>query len=159
MDGFLFIIVVLMYLIGMAGCFIPGVFGPPLVALGSIFLVFGVGNGTDTVGWVLIISLAVISILDFVLPSIGVKKWGGTKMGMVGAFIGMFVGFFMPIPLGSILGCFLGAVLFEKIEGMDWDKSFKAGAGAMLMLAVSTFLKIIICAGSIIYFLTTVFNN
>ena len=153
------IIVIILYLIGIAGCFIPGVMGPPLVGIGSIIFAFGVGGGTDTIGWTLIILLFVITILDLVLPSIGVKKMGGTNMGMVGAFIGLIVGIFIPIPLGSVLGCFLGAVLFEKIEGLNWNKSFKAGLGSVIMLAISTFLKFTICSVSIVYFLTTGFNN
>ena len=154
MDGFIYILSIILFLLGLAGCIIPGLLGPPLVCVGGILIACLVGDGLTLTGTLIIGALIAITILDFILPSLGVKKLGGTNMGMTGAFIGMFVGLFIPIPLGSILGCFLGAVLFEKIEGLDWDKSFKAGVGAVMMMFVSTFVKIIACMGGIIYFLT-----
>ena len=62
-------------------------------------------------------SIAVgIFILDYFIPLIGAKKFGGTKSGIIGATVGLIVGLLFLGPLGIFLGTFLGAFLGELIH-------------------------------------------
>ena len=50
-----------------------------------------------------------VFILDYFIPIIGAKKFGGTKTGIIGATLGLLVGLIFLGPLGFFLGTFSGA--------------------------------------------------
>lgn len=136
-------------ILAIAGSILPMLPGPPLAYAALLLLHF-----TDTAtlsGTSLIIgavAVIIITILDFVIPAIGTKKFGGTKYGSRGCMIGTVVGIFAS-PIGIILFPFLGAVAGELIGGAGMEKAMKAGFGAFLGFITGTFLKIILC----LYFL------
>ena len=55
-----------------------------------------------------------VSILDYIVPVWGTKKFGGSKYGTRGATVGLIIGLFLG-PLGIIIGPFIGAVVGELI--------------------------------------------
>jgi uncharacterized protein YqgC (DUF456 family) len=57
-----------------------------------------------------------ISILDYLIPILGVKKLGGTKGGQIGASLGVIIGLFFLGPLGLIAGPFIGSLTGEFIS-------------------------------------------
>lgn len=149
MDIVLIIFAFLCILVGFAGSILPALPGPPLSYVGMLLLHF-----TDTVQfstkqlvvWAVIV--VVVQILDFVIPSIGTKKFGGSSYGVWGCNIGVIVGLFAS-PIGIILGPFLGAVIGEYIKTKDLNISLKAGFGAFLGFISGTLIKI----GIVIYFM------
>ena len=93
MDVFLLIIAFLCMLIGIIGCIIPGLPGTPIAYAG-----LWIAQTTDRVdfSWQMLliwgIVTIVVSVLDYVVPAWGTKRYGGTKWGVWGSTIGVFVG-------------------------------------------------------------------
>ena len=87
-------------------------------------------------------SLAVlVTVLDYIVPVWGTRKFGGSKYGTKGATIGLIIGFFLG-PLGIILGPLIGAFVGEMIFKDDLNYAFKAGFGSLLGFLTSIGLKL-----------------
>ncbi len=146
MDIFLLILGFLLTLLGIAGSFLPVLPGPITgwVGLLLLHLTKAVPMDYTFLGITLAVSV-IIWILDYIIPSLGTKKYGGTKYGAVGTTLGMIVGFLIPIPLGFIIGAFAGAFLGELIHDKnDYQKAWKGAVGSFLGFLASTTLKFII---------------
>jgi len=75
----------------------------------------------------------VVSILDYVVPIWGTKRFGGSKYGTRGATIGLIIGIFLG-PAGIIIGPFAGAFVGELLFKDDMKYALKAGFGSLLGL-------------------------
>lgn len=104
--------------------------------------------------------MILISTLDFLLPGIATKKYGGSKYGIWGTNIGLIVGIFAPIPLGFIIGPFVGALIGEMVfNKADHETSLRAATGSFIGFLASTFMKFVI---AIVFFglaIYIVWNN
>ena len=68
-----------------------------------------------------------ITILDYVIPAQGTKRFGGSKYGVWGTNIGLVIGIISPIPFGFVLGPFVGAFIGELIyNSKDSKRALKA---------------------------------
>lgn len=143
MDILLIIIGSLFILIGILGCFLPVLPGPPLSWIGILFLYFTEGSGISSTflfTWLAI--AAFVTALDYIIPIWGTKKLGGSKMGVRGSMIGLLIGLFFP-PIGIIVGPFLGALVAELIhDAYDTRKAFKSAFGSFLGFILGTGLKL-----------------
>jgi len=83
-----------------------------------------------------------VTVLDYIVPVWGTKKFGGTKAGMWGATIGMIIGMIFLGPLGLILGPLAGAIIGEVINGANNKDAFKAGIGAFIGFLLGVGLKL-----------------
>jgi uncharacterized protein YqgC (DUF456 family) len=150
MDTFLIIIASLFMVLGLVGSFLPILPGPLTSWLGLLIIHF-----TDSIpfNWTFLIITflfaIVIWVLDYFIPAIGAKKFGGTKYGMIGATIGLFIGLFSPIPEGIIIGPFLGALIGELLHDTNFNKALKAAFGSFIGFLTSALLKFTV---AIIYF-------
>lgn len=100
----------------------------------------------------LIITFAIaifIWLLDYIIPAIGTKRFGGTKYGMIGTTIGLIVGLIAPIPGGIIIGPFVGALIGELINKSDSKTATRAAFGSFIGFLTSTFIKFVV---AVIYF-------
>ncbi|MBC7642353.1 MAG: DUF456 domain-containing protein [Flavobacterium sp.] len=104
-------------IIGIAVSFMPGLPGLPINWIGLLLLYLN--KTVEKNYWILGITLLItisISILDYLIPAKGTKKFGGSKFGVCGTNLAMILGFFViPIPLGFVIGGFLGAFLGKII--------------------------------------------
>lgn len=129
---------------GIIGSILPALPGLPLSWLGLLCLFFIPEIQINY--WLLGITLLftiVISILDYIIPAQGTKKFGGTKYGIWGTNIGLVIGFFIPIPFGFIIGAFLGAFIGELIyNSKDQKRAFNAAIGSFLGFIAGTFMKV-----------------
>ena len=134
---------IILLLIGIAGCFIPAVPGPP-VAYFSLLILQLRNDPPFTLAFLLIMALIVttVAVIDHFIPIIGARKWGGTKAGMLGAFIGIVLGFFIWPPFGFVILPFLGALLGELVGGNSSKKALKAAMGTIIGLILGTILKL-----------------
>ena len=145
MDIFLLIIAFLFLVIGIIGCIVPGLPGTPIAYAG-----LWIAQVTDRVdfSWQMLlvwgIVTIVISILDYVVPAWGTKRFGGTKWGVWGSTIGVFVGLFFGA-VGVILGPLVGAIIGELIAGKELPAALKAGWGSFIGILFGTILKLIAC--------------
>jgi uncharacterized protein YqgC (DUF456 family) len=146
-------IAVLFALLGL-GCLLLVVFGLPgtwvLLAIAVGFeLADGLwlrGGATTTFGWRLLGGCAALGLvgegIEAVAGAAGTKLGGGTRRGMVGAFVGGIAGAILltplfPVPvvgtlLGAMLGAFLGAFVGEATgpEARTREHNLRAALGA-----------------------------
>jgi len=143
MEIIIAIIGAVLVILGIAGCILPVLPGPHLAWAGLLLLqLTGVASpGWNTVIVTFLIATAV-QVLDYVVPAMGTKKFGGSKYGIAGATIGLFVGIFTPIPFGVILGPFLGALIGELMHQKQSDKALKAAMGSLVGFVFSVGLKL-----------------
>jgi len=150
MDIILIIIAALFMILGIMGSFLPVLPGPITSWLGLLIAHF-----TDAVPMnksFLIITLVIaiaIWVLDYIIPAMGTKRFGGTRYGMIGTTVGLIVGLFAPIPGGIIVGPFVGALIGELINKNDTKTATKAAFGSFIGFLTSTFIKFVV---AIIYF-------
>ncbi|RKR14210.1 hypothetical protein CLV91_0285 [Maribacter vaceletii] len=145
MDIFLVIIGLVLMFVGIIGSFLPILPGPPIGWLGILMLYLT--NVIPKDYWLLGTTLAVALVvwaLDYIIPAIGTKKFGGTKAGMIGTTIGLIVGLIAPIPGGIIVGPFVGALIGELVNNADQKTALKAAFGSFLGFLTGTFLKFVV---------------
>ncbi|SHF88712.1 hypothetical protein SAMN05444396_102257 [Flavobacterium segetis] len=147
MDIFLLLLSFLCIIIGLIGSFLPVLPGPSISWLGILLLYFTTAVPANY--WILGIALIitiVISVLDFVIPSQGTKKFGGSSYGVWGTNIGLVLGIIAPIPFGFLIGPFLGALIGELIyDSKNHKRALKAATGSFIGFLASSFMKFIIC--------------
>lgn len=132
-------------IVGLAGCFLPVIPGPPLSYVGLLVLQLKEQppfSAKFLIVWAIVI--VTVTALDYVVPAYGTKKFGGTKYGIWGCTIGLILGFWLGA-MGIILGPFLGALIGELIGGKNSNQAFKAAFGSFVGFLVGTLLKLIVC--------------
>lgn len=150
MDILLTILGFLFMFIGLIGSIIPVLPGPPLSWVGLLLLHLTnvVPDDWTFLSITLGIALLVFA-LDYIIPAMGAKKFGGSKAGMIGTSIGLVVGIIVPIPGGIIIGPFVGALIGELSNKADSATAVKAAFGSFIGFITGTFLKFIV---AIVYF-------
>lgn len=160
MDTFLIITGFLLTVAGLVGSILPILPGPPTGWAGLLLLYLTSIVPMDW--WVLGITLGVaiiISILDYIIPAMGTKKYGGSKYGMWGTTIGLIVGLLSPIPLGFLIGAFVGAFVGELIyNSKDTGRATKAAFGSFFGFLTSTFIKLLVSLVFIVLFVVKFWN-
>ncbi|EDP71229.1 hypothetical protein FBALC1_02057 [Flavobacteriales bacterium ALC-1] len=145
MEIFLVLVALLLMILGIIGSFLPVLPGPLTSWAGLLVLHFT--DGVELSKTFLIATLVVailIYVLDYIIPAIGTKRFGGSKAGMVGTTLGLVIGLLSPIPFGIIIGPFVGALVGEMMHRNDMEKALKAAFGSFLGFIASTFLKFIV---------------
>ena len=148
MDIVLIILGLVCLLVGLGGCILPALPGPPLSYVGLLLLHF-TGDVEFSAAKLLVwLGLVVVAqVADYFIPMLGSKYSGGSKWGSWGAFWGGIVGIFF-LPWGLVLGPFLGAVAGELLGDKDLNRALKSGIGLF-----GTVLKVSLC----IYFFVEFF--
>jgi uncharacterized protein len=156
MDTLWIILGSLLMLAGIAGCILPFLPGPPLAFLALLIqqLRETVPFTTQFLVWWGIIA-AVVTLLDYVIPVYGTKKFGGTRYGVWGSTIGLVLGLFFP-PLGLIIGPFVGAFIGEMISSQNSQVALKAAFGSFIGFLLGTLLKLVVCLVMTWYLLMSV---
>ncbi len=163
MDWIFISIGILLLLVGLLGCVLPVIPGPPISFIGFLMLVFTsfYENG-DYIPYIISAFLAtVVTILDYVVPAWGTKKFGGSKKGINGSIIGLIGGIFILSPLltfilsllgpatilgpliGIIAGPFIGAYIGEKTDNKENKDALRAAFGSFLGFVAGTIMKIV----------------
>jgi uncharacterized protein YqgC (DUF456 family) len=157
-DYVLLILGVISIILGIIGCLVPVLPGPPLSFLGLLFLHFSRFAHFTTTALIVFASIAaLVSVLDYILPVWGTKKFGGSKYGTRGATVGLVLGlFFGPagILIGPLLGAFVGEMLFKD----DIGYAFKAGFGSLIGFLTGIGLKLAISLVITYYFVKALIN-
>ncbi len=146
MDIILIILGIVCLLLGMVGCFLPVLPGPPLSYLGLLLLHWTEQihfSTTSLLIWLLLV--IVVQILDYISPVLGTKYVGGSKWGNRGCIIGTVAGLFVFPPWGILIGPFVGAVIGELISGKQSVDAVQAGLGAFLGFLFSVVAKESLC--------------
>lgn len=146
MDVLFVLLGLLCMFIGILGSFMPILPGAPIswVGLLLLHLTDAIPMDLTYLGVTLGIALLVF-ILDYIIPAIGTKKFGGSKYGVIGTTIGLFVGIIAPIPFGIIIGPFVGAYVGEMLYQNDSKIATKAAFGSLVGFLTSSFMKFVVC--------------
>ena len=160
MDIFLIILAAFFMLLGIVGSFLPVLPGPITSWFGLLIL-----HLTDAVqmNWTFLIITLIIALviwlLDYIIPAIGTKKFGGSKSGMIGTSIGLIVGLIFLGPFGIIIGPFVGAFIGELLNKSNSKTALKAAFGSFLGFLTSAFIKFIVAVIYLGLFIVKVWDN
>ncbi len=155
MNTVLIVFAIVCALVGIVGAIVPGLPGPPISWLGVLLLSFTPYSDDLTHSFLIITGVlaAVITVLDYVVPAWGTKKFGGSKAGVWGSTIGLVVSIFVlpvlgitigPFGLvGILLGPFLGAYIGEKIHKTPNRQAWRAAFGSFIGFLVGTLMKLV----------------
>lgn len=146
-------------LLGLAGCIIPVIPGPPLSFLALILLSFAKNWEPFSSTFLIIMAslTIVVTILDYVVPAGWAKKYGASKSGVWGSMLGMPVGFFFFPPWGILIGGMVGALVGELIAGKEGSKALRAGWGIFVGYVLSTGLKLMFSGVLLFFYLKEMF--
>ena len=147
MDIALLILGFILTLVGIMGSFLPVIPGPPLSWVGLLLLYLTEAVPEDW--YVLGISLGVavfVLILDYVIPALGTKKFGGSKAGMIGTLLGLMVAIAFPVLgiFGIIVWPFFGALIGELLNNADRKTAFRAAMGSLIGFLTGTMMKFVV---------------
>ena len=140
METVIIILAILAGIIGIAGSILPGLPGTPVSWIGLLLLyIWGPEEMALKTLIIWGIVVAIVSVIDYIVPMWFTKVTGGSKYAERGAIAGLILGIIFT-PIGMILGSFLGAFLSE----MYWGKK---SAGDALKAAIGSFLGFITGTG------------
>lgn len=162
MEIFLLVLAALLIVTGIVGSVLPVLPGPPLAYAGVLVAHF---SGPDhRIWWPILVVLGIITlvilVLDYVMPSMGTKYFGGTKYGSWGSTIGLLVGVFTVWlgPWGIIIGPFLGAFIGELIYGQRTEDALRAATGSFLGFLGGAFMKVMLCLILLLVYFSSLFG-
>ncbi|MDR0323066.1 MAG: DUF456 domain-containing protein [Treponema sp.] len=153
MELILLILAFIVLIAGIIGAFVPVLPGPPLSFIGLMLMKWsGFGNFSPFFLWMWFGITAVVTVMDYFLPSLMAKQFGGSRAAAIGSFLGLLVGIFVFPPWGMIAGPFLGAWAGELIHSRaDGAKAVKVAFGAFLAFIVGTGAKLIVSSLMLFY--------
>lgn len=151
----LIILGALLLLTGLVGCVLPVLPGPPISFAGIVLLWWARDWHAESFGWPAMIVLGllalVVTILDFVVPAWGAKRYGASRIGVWLSVLGMLIGMVFFPPFGMLVGAFAGALGGELLVGKREGEAARAAwgvfvgtmAGIGLKLAVSMAITVV----------------
>ena len=145
MDIVLLVLAGIFLIVGIIGCIVPGLPGVPVAYVG-----LWIAQASERVdfSWQMLliwgIVTVVVSVLDYIVPAWGTKRFGGTKYGVWGSTIGVFAGLFFGA-IGVIVGPLVGAIIGELLGGKEVAQALRAGWGSFIGLLFGTVLKLVCC--------------
>ena len=140
METVIIILAILAGVIGIAGSILPGLPGTPVSWVGLLLLyIWGPEEMALKTLIIWGVVVAIVSVVDYIVPMYFTKITGGSKYAERGAIVGLSAGIILT-PIGMILGSFLGAFLFELYYT-------RQGAGQALKAAIGSFLGFITGTG------------
>jgi uncharacterized protein YqgC (DUF456 family) len=150
----LIILGAILQLVGIAGCVLPWLAGPPFNFAGLILL--SIAKGWEPFSPVFLIVMGVLTVmtmvLDYAMPLAGTRRFGASKRGFWGAFIGMAAGALVFPPFGLIVGAFLGAVAGELSAGKERSAALRAGWGVFAGMMAAMAVKLVVSGVMTFYF-------
>jgi uncharacterized protein YqgC (DUF456 family) len=158
MEIVLVVLAFLFLLAGLLGSVVPALPGPPLSYAGLLLLQWS-GYGGFSIAFLLVwaaITIAV-TIMDNFLPALMTKRFGGSRLAVIGSVLGLIAGMIFFAPAGLIAGPFLGALAGElinnrirrnKVNNADPDTAAVAHNNNALKVAFGAFLAFILGTGA-----------
>ena len=126
------------------GCVVPVLPGPILAFLGILcYLPTPHAPSTATLATFALLT-ALATLLDYVVPAIGAKKFSCSRWGVFGCAAGTVAGLFF-LPIGLVAGPFLGALAGELIAGKRVGSSLFGAFGALVGFLTGVLLKVACC--------------
>lgn len=149
---------VLLLLAAIIGCFLPIVPGPPL-GFGALLVLqlkeVAPFETSFLIVWAIVTTL--VFFLDYFIPPLATKKFGGSRRGVIGSTIGLIIGLIFFPPFGLIIGAFVGAFAGELMEGKEKRDALKSAFGALIGFLTGSLLKLSVVVTMGFYFVNSLF--
>lgn len=146
-------------ILGIIGCLLPAMAGPPFSFLSLILI--SIAKKWEPFSPEFLIGMAALTIgvmaLDYIVPAAGAKKFGASRFGFWGAIVGMLLGILYAPPFGMIVGAFLGAIIGELLKGKQSREALKAGWGVFIGVMFGILVKLIASGIMTFYFVKALF--
>jgi uncharacterized protein YqgC (DUF456 family) len=150
----LWLVSLIVIAIGIVGTVVPGLPGMPLL-LGGIAL-FSLGTELRIIGpfqFGLFIALGLLGLaLNYVGHLLGARKFGASRMGLLGAVLGLIPGLLLAGPFGLIIGPLAGAVAFELMRGRELAEALRSGFGVLVGYLFGALAEVVIALGMAAWF-------
>lgn len=146
MDLVWLILGFILMIVGIIGSVLPVLPGPVTGWFGLLLLHFSkaIPMNYQLLGITFAIAVTIF-ILDYIIPGLGAKKFGGSKKGATGATLGLIIGLIVPIPLGFVIGAFLGALIGELIhDPKDLKRALRSAFGSFVGFLASVTMKLMV---------------
>ena len=134
----------LLALAGVVGGILPFIPGPPLSFLSLLILSWAYQWEPFSGCFLIIMGLltVLLTVLEYLIPAGGAKKYGASKAGIWGSFLGMPLGLFFFPPWGILIGGIVGAFSGELIAGKEGNAALRASWGVFIGYIAGTALKL-----------------
>ncbi|MGD8306819.1 MAG: DUF456 domain-containing protein [Ignavibacteria bacterium] len=146
-------------IVGLIGCIIPAIPGPPLNFLSLVILEIAIEDAFSSdffITWAVITVL--VFVLDYILPIMGAKAYKASNYGIGGSIIGMILGIIFFPPFGMIIGLFAGAVIGELIAGKEEWQALKVGSITFIVSMLMIIIKLAASAVMTYYYVKRSFE-
>ena len=144
MDTVLTILAVICSIVGIAGCILPFLPGPPLNFIALLLMQWaGPATFSSRFLWIWGAIAVVVTLIDYLLPAWFAKRFGGSKQATTGSTVGLIVGMIFFPPFGLILGAFAGALIGELMHDKEnLAKAFRVALSSFVAFVFGTGLKL-----------------
>jgi len=151
MEVILLVLGIICLLVGLAGAVLP-LPGPGLSFVGLLLVHFS-RFADFCQGWLITFGVlaVVMAVLNYYIPIWGVKRFGGTRYGSIGAIVGGLAGLFFIPAIGIFIGTFLGALIGELIGKATPKTALRAAFGSFLGFISGIFVQVLLCLAMIVY--------
>ncbi len=146
-------------LAGLTGCVLPAIPGPPLSFLALIILSLARNWKPFSLTFLIVMGCLTLSVtvLDYMVPAAGARKYGASKLGVWGSIIGMLIGVFFFPPWGLLIGAVFGALAGEILAGKKGKTVLRAGWGVVVGNIVGIGLKLALSGVMLFFYIKEMF--
>jgi uncharacterized protein len=169
MDIALIILWWILCIIAIIGSLLPVLPGPLLAYIAFILLQLTSGHPFSRTFFIVrALIIIFLTVLDYVVPSRGTKKFGWTKRGVRGSNIWLVIAVII-LPLlwitigpfgliGLIAGPFLGSYLGEKYAGKEHNHALRSARWSFIGFVTGSLLKLVVSIIMAGYFFVNVYK-
>ena len=159
LEVIIIMIGIVLLILGIIGCIVPAIPGPPLnfIALLLLQLLPGSNLTSEFMIWLGVLTV-LITLLDYILPIFGAKVFGVSNYGIIGSFVGMIIGILFFPPVGMLIGIIIGAVAGELLAGKNNSEAFRAGIATFFLSILMILLKLLLSVYMTYHFVIESFN-
>ena len=146
---------IILNIIGILGVILPALPGIVLNYIALVLLYTVRGEAVFGIRILIVFGVLtfMVTLLDYILPILGAKKYGASRQGIWGAVIGMLIGMLFFPPLGIVFGLLIGAFVGEIMAGKEHSQALRAGLATFLGSLTSMVVKLVLAIVMTIYFL------
>lgn len=142
---------IIFIILGFIGSVVPALPGVPFAALSVILVHLTLYRYPWYIIAIVILLTLAISIIDYVVPIWGTKKFGGSKQGVRGSTIGLVIGALISLGSGGLgiialfagpfIGAYIGELYFAKA---DKNTALRSAWGSLLGFIAGTLGKLLV---------------